>query len=276
MMNLRGTVVRSIRYFATEIYGLLTNRTFLLNLLGIFVFVALVLWGVMTWLKVYTHHGQQIEMPNYIGAPISESELSARERKFEIIVNDSVHIVGKPGGLIHNQTPRPGAYVKEGRKIYVTTTKYNADLIDISNLRLYGQGYEMTKSSLERKGFKTEIKDYRYDHLTNNAILEVWQDNRLLVSRTTNPDKVQLEKGSTLSFVISTPEGGSEVVENLVGRTVNTARFLHQYLRLDIVNRDDIVGFDIEKCEIVSQNPNADGLTSLSHGSTIAVTVRKP
>lgn len=269
-------VADKLRYILKEIYSFLTNKKFLLNLLGILVFITVVIWGVLTWLRIYTNHGQQLEMPNYIDIHLDDARLSANERSFEIIVNDSVHIVRKPGGLIQIQNPRPGSLVKEKRKIYVTTTKYQADLVDLSDMTMYGQGYEMIKSALERKGVRTKIRDYKYDPLTNNAILEVWQDDKLLISQSMNPDQIKLEKGSALEFILSTPEGGSEVVQNLVSRTVNTARFMHQYLTLDITYANDLGVDDVEKAIIISQSPRADGVTSLTHGSKIQVTVKAP
>lgn len=212
-------------------------------------------------------------MPNYIGEQISDAVESAQERTFQIIVNDSVHIVGKPGGLIQNQNPKPGALVKENRKIYVTTTKYRADRVDLSDMQIYGRSYEMVKAALERKGLRTGIKGYRYDQAPN-VVLELWTKDDLLVSRGKNPDKLELEKGARVEFVVSSPEGGSELVQNVVGRSVNTARFIHQQLTISIENEAEITG-DIEKAVIVSQSPRADGLKSLPHGSSISVRVRE-
>ena len=263
-----------LQYILKEIYNFLTNKKFILNVAGIFLFLSVTIWAVLTWLSAYTNHGQKLEMPNYMGTPLVDAQQSAHERTFQIIVNDSVHIVGKAGGLIQNQNPRPGSLVKENRKIYVTTTKYKADEVDISGLTLYGQGYEMMQAALQSKGVRAKVKGYRYDRYTNNTILEVWQNGKIIISQRLNPKQLKLAKGSELEFILSTQEGGSEVVQNLIGKTVNTARFIPQYLTLDIINASDFRSDELEKAIIISQSPEADGSTSLSHGGTIRVRVK--
>lgn len=225
---------------------------------------------------MYTHHGQQLEMPDYIGTDITSATQDAEDRTFQIIVNDSVHIVGKEGGLIQYQNPPGNSLVKEGRKIYVTTTRYKADKIPLDGMTLYGQSFEMKKAALERKGLKTKIRDYRYDALTNNAILEMWQGDKLLVSRSKDTDGLTLEKGSVVEFILSSPEGGSTTIMDCLGKTVSTARFMHPNLRLEIENQGEFDTNNLEKAIITSQSPEADGLSSLPHGSSIRVVVKAP
>ncbi len=262
-----------VRYILTEIFLFLTNKQFLLNLLGMVAFVAFVIWGVLTWLKIYTHHGQQLQLPNYIGMHIDKAMQDAQDKTFEIVVNDSVHIVGKPGGTIFNQNPIGGSLVKENRKIYVTTTKYNADIVDLTGMVLYGQSYELKKAALERKGLITKIRDYRYEALTHNSILEMWQGNKLLISRNKDTKGLKLEKGSTVELILSTPNSQT-VVPNLIDKTVSAARFMTPNLHLDIRYAGDLGIHDEDEAIIISQSPTAN--TSLSNGSTIQVVVKAP
>ena len=61
-------------------------------------------------------------------------------------MNDSVHIVGRQGGMIINQNPKSGSLVKENRKIYVTVTKYNPDKLTLKDLPvLYGADFEQKR-----------------------------------------------------------------------------------------------------------------------------------
>jgi len=265
-----------LRYILKEIYSFLTNRKFLLNLLGLILFIAIVIWAVLAWLKVYTNHGQQLEMPDYIGESLVDAELSAEERTFEIIVNDSVYIVDKPGGLIQNQNPAGGSLVKENRKIYVTTTKFIADQVDLSDLSFYGEAFNLMRASLQSKGIRAKIKEFKYDPYTSNTILEVLYGGKTIISKSLNPEDLKLPKGSELEFVVSTQEGGNEVVQNLVGRSVGEAKFMLRRLTLDISYANDLGIEDTDAAIIVSQSPSADGATALPHGSAIQVTVKAP
>ena len=260
-----------VRYILTEIKLFLTNKRFLLNLLGIIVFLLIVICGVLTWLKIYTNHGQQLMLTNYVDMHISEATEDARENSFEIIVNDSVHIVGKPGGLIQTQNPPGGALVKEKRKIYVRITKYQADQVDLGGIALYGQNFPMKKAALERKGIKTNVIGTRFD-LAENIILEVSQDGKTLISRSRKPKSVIVDKGSTLDFIISTSEGGTDPIPNLIGNPINRAGFLAPVFNIEIINPEDVI--DEPSAIIESQSPEYDGLSSLPHGSTIRVRVK--
>ena len=74
-----------------------------------------------------------MELPDYENTLIDDANKDANKRSFEIIVNDSVHIVGRRGGMIINQNPVKGSLVKENRKIYVTITKFNPDKLTLDD-----------------------------------------------------------------------------------------------------------------------------------------------
>ena len=261
-----------VRYILTEIKLFLTNKQFLLNLLGILLFLIIVIWGVLTWLKIYTNHGQQLMLTDYVDMHISEALEDANKNSFEIIVNDSVHIVGTPGGIIQTQNPRGGALVKEKRKIYVRMSKYQADEMDISGISLYGQNYPMKKAALERKGIKTNVIGTKFERLADNIILEVSQKGITLISQSIKPKKLLVDKGSTLDFIISTSKGGTTPIPDLIGNPINRAGFLAPDFRIEIINRGDVI--DESSAIIESQSPEYDGLSSLAHGSTIKVRVK--
>ena len=207
----------------------MTNKHFIFNLLGILAFFLIISFGVMQWLKFYTHHGQKLEIPSYGDQHIDAANLDAMKQSFQIVVNDSVHIVGKPGGLIQNQNPPPGSKVKEGRKIYVTVTKYRADQVDISGIKLYGEDYELKKTELNRKGIATSIKSWVYHGVyEEGSISEVWQGNKQLIGLNIEPDANALivNKGSRLDFVLNRSSGGFVETPDIIGMTLSQASFL--------------------------------------------------
>ena len=267
---------KKIRFLLNEIFDFLTNRQFIYNLLGIVAFLAIVLIGVFTWLRMYTHHGQKLELPNYVDQPLTFAETDALARTFEIIVNDSVHIVGKDGGIVQNQNPPGGSFVKEKRKIYVTITKYQPDKVDLSEMVFFGEDYEQVKRTLQGKSITSEIKSYEFDPLTQNSVLEVWHNGRLKVSRSEDPDVFEINKGDVLEFVVSSAQGGVSEVPLLVGKTVGTADFIvtGEGLVLELQYLNDLGIDDTENAIVVEQDPEAG--TTLPRGSTITVKIKAP
>ncbi len=261
--------LETIKYIINEILAFLTNKKFILHLLGIFLFLTIVLVGVFTWLRFYTHHGQKLELPNYVDQSIDEVIKDAKIRSFEIIVNDSVHIVGKPGGLIQNQNPPGGSLVKEKRKIYVTTTKFLADEVNISDIRFFGENYDQIENALLSRGIRSAIRSYSPDYLTENAVMEVWYNEQLVVNRDLIPESFVVDKGSTLEFVVSSSEGVLLEVPALIGKTISSANLLLQagQFQLDILNDGQSTGQSI----IIDQDPPAG--TSIEPGSVVTVQI---
>lgn len=239
-------------------------------------FLILVLLGIFSWLGYYTHHGQKIKLPDYVNEPIGNASKDANERTFEIIVNDSVHIVGKKGGLIQNQNPPGGAEVKEKRKIYVTITKHKADRISLSDMSFYGEDYVQVQAQLKRKSISSNVKSYEFDRLTQNSVLEVWHQGALVIGRNKDSKDLVVDKGDTLEFVVSSAQGGSSEVPDLIGRTVEQARFIlnRTGLELEITYLNDLGIDDEERAVIAEQDPQE--FTSLPRGSAIIVKIKAP
>jgi len=240
-------------------------------------FFILVLFIVMTWLRLYTNHGQQLELPDYTEQQFDAAAKDAKKRSFRMVVNDSIHIVGKPGGQIITQNPLPGSKVKENRKIYVTTTKYRPDLISVASLpTLYGTEYESKCKDLKYLEINCKIKSYRYDAGEKDHILEVYYNDELISSNIGKKNDVMIEKGSTLEFVLSRKSGAILTVPDLQCLTVGMARFNAEARQLKIGNIQTIGSVDNpETAYIVGQYPKADSGESIESGSSIDLIVQQ-
>ena len=122
------------------------SKTFLKHLGLIIAFYLIIMISLLLWLNIYTNHGQKLILPDYRNMHVEKAIIDAEKHKFKIIIDDSTHIVGKPGGIIIDQNPKSHSKVKENRKIYVTVTKYNPDKLNIEDLpSLYGRNYDSKK-----------------------------------------------------------------------------------------------------------------------------------
>lgn len=253
----------------------LMSKDFLKQLLVIIGGLLLFIFLIQLWLRFYTNHGQKLELPKYIGKNIEDVRSQAEDESFEIIVSDSVFIVGKGGGIITDQNPKPGSLVKENRKIYVTVTKYLKESIKVGDLPvLYGNAFEQKKTELKYRDIDCVIKDYIYDPGEPNHILEVYYKGQLIISKDGKLDDIVIEKGSTLECVVSQREGGEVTVPDLVCLDVEEARFLLATSKLEI---GDIIKKGSDEPDatwyIVSQSPAYDGITNIQMGTKIAITV---
>lgn len=259
-----------------DFFAFLFSKAFLKQLLFIILFLALVLALVLFWLRTYTNHGQKLALPSYIGMRVDDAQNKAKDATFQILVKDSIHVVGKPGGEILSQNPLPEARVKENRKIYVTTSKYRPDTYNLSELpRLYGSEYDQRSRDLKRFEINTKIKSRQYDPGEPNHILEVWYDGKMIIGQDKLDNNVKIEKGASLEFVVSDRAGGRIIIPDLTCQEFSAAEFLLKagnklsigriIANGDITNRNTAY--------VIDQFPKSDGMTEIDMGSTIDITI---
>jgi len=260
-----------------KILQFLTSKDFLKQLVYIAIFLGVILFSVLMWLRIYTNHGQKIALPDYVGKPLVEAREDAEDKTFEILVNDSIHIVGKPGGQILNQNPIPGAEVKEGRKIYVRTTKYNADQYPLSKLpQLYGNDFDQKKRELKFQEINAVIKDYKYDPAEPNHILEVYYNGEKIVSSTVFKKSIMIEKGGTLEMVLSSRGGGSTDLPDLKCYSYPEAVFYLEQLKLKVGNVNKLgTVTNLDSAFVVQQNPIYDPIKTIERGTPIDISVQQ-
>ena len=125
----------------------------LLNVLAIVVIGTILVLVTFKWIKSYTLHGQYITVPDVSGMYEEEAKqaLAAIGLKYEVLDYKYDKMMVE-GGVIE-QKPKPGAFVKDGRKVYLTLNsgkepmKTIPDLADNSSLRA-------AESRLQAAGFK--------------------------------------------------------------------------------------------------------------------------
>ncbi|MDX1407293.1 MAG: PASTA domain-containing protein [Saprospiraceae bacterium] len=180
------------------------------------------------WLKVYTHHNQQLELPDYIGERYEDAVVDAEARSFRMTILDSIHIVGRQPHEILYQNPDPGTLIKQNRTIYVTITKETPDQIPMSRLPvMYGKSYPRKQKELEQSfEIRSRIVGKRYDPGEPDQILAVIYQGDTLIDRRGRNNDAMIEKGATLEFIVSEQKGGRLEIPDLICKTYAEARFL--------------------------------------------------
>ncbi len=251
------------------------SKDFRYTMVAIVVFFMICLMVAFIWLKAYTHHGQRLELPDYVGFHFDEAQRDAKKARFRMSIQDSVHLLGKPGGLIIKQNPSPGSMVKQNRMIYVTITKRSPDKISSNRLpEMYGKSYERKKRELvEHFEIQSRIADTRYDPGEPGQILEVRYKGEVVLDANGRNNDIQIEKGDFLEFVISAKTGGRVEVPDLFCKSYEEVVFLLENLGLEVgtVKKSGPVEV-LEAAFILEQFPASDG-GMIDMGSRIDITV---
>jgi eukaryotic-like serine/threonine-protein kinase len=206
---------------------------------------------------------------------ISDAEGIARASRFELIVNDSIFVIGSPGGVILDQNPKPVSEVKSGRKIYVNITKYQPDYLRVSELPvLYGNDFNQKKIELSYRDIGANVKDYRYDPGEPDHILEVYYKERLIINRNTFLADVKIAKGDKLDFILSQSSGGDVAVPNLVCLSFSEAIFILESNKLSVGNileSGEITNRAV--AVVIGQSPLPGPEELITRGSTVGLTI---
>lgn len=117
--------------------------------------VVLIIFGTFKWLHSYTNHGEHIEVPAVDGLVVEDAMIVLQNNSLAGEVTEYRYHKNMEEGTVIEQRPKQGAYVKEGRTIYLVVNsgkipmKVVPDVADNSSLRaaetlLLGSGFKLT------------------------------------------------------------------------------------------------------------------------------------
>lgn len=255
-------------FFKSKLFGHTLLRWLLV------VFALWLLHSVL--LRLYTNHGQKIKMPKYIGVLLSEAIKHADHKDFQIVVSDSIFRKSMKGGVVISQIPLPGSMVKEGRTIYVTTTKYRAEALNSGELPvLYGKRFEFTRKELyDNFELNSRIQDVQYDPGPEQHILKVFYHGKLLADAVHRDDLLEILRGDTLDFVLSTQSGGTVDMPLVLCMNVAEAKFVLNTYKLELADLEyegEIT--DEENAFVTTQFPKAG--QSIQLGTTVQLKIQQ-
>jgi beta-lactam-binding protein with PASTA domain len=92
----------------------------LLNLVIMAVLAFILILVTFKWIESYTLHGQYIEVPDVSGMFEEEAGKALADQGLKYEVSEYKYNKMIVEGGVIEQKPKPGSYVKQGRKIYLT------------------------------------------------------------------------------------------------------------------------------------------------------------
>ena len=151
-----------------EFFGKLLDRKLWLNLLAMALTVAALCLGVKLGLDRYTHHGEEIPVPDVRGMSFSEAKALIENDGLRASVSDTGYNKRMPADCVLLQNPAGGAKVKSGRMIYLTVNSESTptltipDIADNSSVREAGARLKAMGFRLMPPELITGEKDWVY------------------------------------------------------------------------------------------------------------------
>ena len=152
----------------SEFFGKLRSSYLWGNIAAMAVVLVLACWGVQLALDIYTHHGEEVIIPNVKHKSFEDARHIMENAGLEVVVTDTGYVKALGPDCILEQSPAAGEKVKTGHIIYVTVNATHSptislpDVIDNSSLRdamakLTSMGFKLTQPE-----FVTGEKDWVY------------------------------------------------------------------------------------------------------------------
>ena len=207
--------------------GKKTWQILLFNLLLALIIIVLILLGLWFWLRSYTHHGEEINVPNLVGLYMPEAEPIAQTAGMVLIVTDSTFTNDVPLGAIAEQTPPADSHAKQGRPLYVVVNascKRQVVLPDVHDL-----SYRQATATLRSMGVRVN-ENYEWEPSEyKDLVLDMKYNGESL------PAGARVDEGAEVTLVVGFGKGTEMTdVPNVVGRSLPEARALLLSQRLTV------------------------------------------
>ena len=189
-------------------------KQLLLAIVALLVLAFLILW----WLRISTNHNETIEVPNLAKLSLDKVEETLDEMDLRYEILDSANYnPDYPKYSVIEQIPKPGKFVKEDRKLYLTLNPSGYRKIDVPDV--LGRTRRQAEPTLLAMGFKIGKISYR-PHISDNVLEMRYKGEKLEVG-------TPLQKTSVIDLIvgdeslnrIQTEDDSSE--ENLEAPTEN-------------------------------------------------------
>jgi len=227
----------------------------------------LILVTVLIWLRIYTHHGRTIMVPDLAG--LTEGEVgdvtSSRDLRYEIV--DSVYSSEMPRGTVIKQNPRASSRVKKNRKIFLTMNAVNPEMISMP--QMVGLSIRQARLALQNAGLLLGDISYRPDYAADNVLQQLHGDSVI-------NEGSEIRKGEVIDLVLGTgPSKEMTRIPDLVGRGLEEARITiaDYFLNIGAVTYDESMatGEDSALAFIWRQYPEFDEFRRMNKGMEVDI-----
>lgn len=226
--------------------------------------VAMIIWGALKALDIYTHHKKYIIVPDFSHMSVENISRFATNNHLRYEIIDSVYDPKIKGGIVLKQDPEKNTYVKENRIIYLTVSAKSAPLIKMPNL--VDASMRQALTLLETYGLKAGNREYLPDPCVNCVLAQLYKGKKI------EPGKM-IPKGSVIDLVLGKGQEGELMkVPCVIGLTQKDASEKLAETGMSegtIICTDCKTNADKEKATVYKQNPGCSPDNLVSPGTPI-------
>lgn len=150
------------------LFKFLTSKTFIKHFLYAFGIITALLILTFLILKVYTHHGQALSVPDFTGLTLEEVKIKAKKNKMRIEISDSIFNNNRPKGTVIEQNPLAGFKVKKNRRIFLIINASNPEKVKMPNI--VGVSHRQAEAVLKNAGLEIGRLIHVPDIAVNNVL----------------------------------------------------------------------------------------------------------
>lgn len=255
--------------FFKKLGNFLISKRFLINLGLIVILWIIIIWGSKSYFKSYTHHGEIIEVPDFLTNNVDDIPQLIGDKELQYEVLDSIYNPNLLEGTVVYQNPMPtdstGVGVKPNRVIRVRVSK-RSRLVNVPNV--VSKSLRFAEAVLKTKGLRTHVR-----YVPSN------EDQGVVITQKIKGKDVMPEDRTPINSVVELTVGkislGSLVtVPDLSGLTINEAKARFgssSDLRLYSVCIGCFSNSDSLKARVIRQTPIASDSSKVPQGSTITI-----
>lgn len=166
---------------AKDFFGKIFSVRLWMNLLYMLIVILLLCMGVKFGLDIYTHHGEEISIPDVKHKLIEDATHILEGKELKVVVSDTGYVKTLPADCVLEQSPAAGQKVKSGRVVYVVINSSSSPLLTIPDI-IDNCSYREARAKLMAMGFKvgpTEFisgeKDWLYGLKSKGQMLRQGQ-----------------------------------------------------------------------------------------------------
>jgi eukaryotic-like serine/threonine-protein kinase len=252
------------RIFDSFMFKYIFSKKFAVQFILALALVTAAIAGGYIYLVSYTEQDEVVEVPELSGYDVFEADAILNEAHLSSDIVDSLYLPEKKGGEIVDQEPIGGSFVKTGRKIYLTISRYGAPMVKLPNI---------IDQTLPLAMAKLKSYDINVDQIINkpsdctDCVIGVEMNGKKLVAGS------KLSKGSKINLIVGEGATGEKIsIPMLYGLSLDEAQKL---LNLDGLNIGATPYIDCENSEdslnakVFRQNPAPSENTMTTRGSSI-------
>ncbi len=245
----------------------LKSKTFRYNAIAAVAFTILVVLLIMQSIRIYTHHGESIEIPSLQGKTSAEAFSILENMNLRPQVRDSVYSKEATPGTVIDQFPKAGMKVKEKRTIFITLCAVNQEMIRMPQLT--DISYRQAINIIESSGLIAGATEYQPSEFPN-LVLDQKMDGKTI------REGEMIPKGSSIDLVLGSDSNGqTSEVPNLFGRNISEARLSlgEAFLNIGTITYDESFTSEEQKIKglIWKQNPDPTERFEVATGTNIDI-----